>query len=118
MKALSYIIISTTLLTSHVFAGGSLGGGGASLQLQEMAMSEKIISTIDMSESVDDNVVSVEIELKASVFSDIATDALNGNDFIYRNVPVRVTELDEETLTMIPIDDSSLTLIVKAESSK
>ncbi len=125
-----------------VFAGTGLGGGGAGRQqLQEMALSETMLSAIAMQEvagrfavggqleslrmsrpaarmmeSSVDQPAGVLIEVESSDFALIAADAANGKDFLYRDVPVRVTESDTENeiVTMSPIEDSSVTIVVKA----
>jgi tRNA threonylcarbamoyladenosine modification (KEOPS) complex Pcc1 subunit len=128
-------------ITEALFAGSGLGGGGLGKQLQEFAMSETMLSAIEMREvirSADirpetetlrmsrrtsigmesdiDQPAGVLIEVKASDFSEIAADALIGKDFIYRDITVRVTESDTENeiVTMSPIEDSSVTIVVKA----
>ncbi len=136
LAALYYIAFSGT-----TFAGSGIGGGGLGKQLQEVAMSETMLSAIEMREvirSADirpetetlrmsrrtaigmesgiDQPAGVLIEVKASDFSAIAADALTGKDFIYRDITVRVTESDTENeiVTMSPIEDSSVTIVVKA----
>lgn len=135
------IFLAMTIYSTACLAGQTGGGGGLGKQLQEMAISESLLSELEMRdvtgrslvqqqsesfamrrsvrgmmESAVDQPQGILIEVKASDFSLVAADAADCKDFIYRDVPVRVVELstEKEIVTMSPIEDPSITIVVKA----
>ncbi|MDQ3232924.1 MAG: hypothetical protein M3Q07_13985 [Pseudobdellovibrionaceae bacterium] len=144
MKAYSFILVLTAFLSSFAFAGGSLGGGGAGKELQEIALSETTLSATRMAEILGDTLklnlgtlpknirttrlvesstvapAGILLEVQPTDFDLVTASAAEGKEFIYRDLTVRATGMDPESriVTMTLVDDPSVTIVVKdAESN-
>lgn len=121
MKIFSFPIIFFVFLTKAAFAGGSLGGGGA-LQLEQMALSETMLASTDLREAMGSSAGGggAIIEVQSSDFTIVTTDAAQGKDLMYRDTPVRAAAVDTQAKVLIlhPVEDPSITVIVKDAGSK
>jgi hypothetical protein len=138
------IIIGICLISLPVFAGGTAGGGGLGKQLQEVALSESMLSTVRMEEILGENLkldignlhkdlrwtrlmesssevpAVILLEMQPTDFDLVSVAAAEGKEFVYRDMDVRATGIDPESkiVTMTLVDDPSVTVVVKDAESK
>jgi hypothetical protein len=144
-KYISFIAAAYYLISpGNALAGTGLGGGGLGKQLQEVALSETMLSTARMEELLGDKLkldigtlpqnirttrlmessseapAGILIEVQPSDFDLVKTDAAEGKEFVYRDMDVRATGIDPESkiVTMTLVDDPSVTVVVKDAESK
>ncbi|HYX35794.1 MAG TPA: hypothetical protein VE954_22070 [Oligoflexus sp.] len=141
-------ILSTLLFyiafSGSTFAGSGIGGGGLGKELQEIALSETMLSTARMEELLGDNLkldlgnlpknirstrlmessseapAGILIEVQPSDFALVTAAAAEGKEFVYRDLAVRATGIDPESkiVTMTLVDDPSMTVVVKDAESQ
>jgi hypothetical protein len=137
-------LLALLLISGTAFSGGSAGGGGLGKQLQEVALSETMLSTARMEELLGDNLkldiaalpqnirttrlmelsseapAGILLEVQPTDFDLVSVAAAEGKDFVYRDMNVRATGIDPESkiVTMTLVDDPSVTVVVKDAESK
>lgn len=138
MKTSSLFLSVMMTFISNITLAGSTGGGFPGLQLENLALSETMMSAVDMQEVIagsgaggggavkleamggSTGGVGVMIEVQSSDFTIVTTDAAQGNELVYRDTTVRAAAMDTQAkvLIMHPVEDPSITIIVKDAGSK
>ncbi len=141
---MKFTLAFLSVISTAALAGGGIGGGGLGKELQEVAVSETMLSTAGMAEILGEIVkldfgnlhkdmksttlmegsnntaAGILIEVQKSDFDLIVTEATGGKEIVYRNATMRATGVDQDSriVTMSMIDDPSVTIVVKdAESN-
>lgn len=139
MKKILSILLFYIVLSESAFAGSGIGGGGLGVQLQDVALSETMLSTARMEELLGNDLkldigtlpqnirttrlmesssevpAGILLEVKPTDFDLVSVAAAEGKEFVYRDMDVRATSIDPESkiVTMSLVDDPSVTIVVK-----
>lgn len=143
MKKFLLAVLQCSIFTGVALAGSGIGGGGLGVQLQEVAMSETLMSakeihevlgiagdgvgftekTIDsnsdqfasLAESSTGKPAGILIKVNPSDFALIAKDAAGGHAIVYRDAEARAASANAQTssVTLKLVEDPSITIVVR-----
>lgn len=141
MKVISFfLLILMPLVSTITFAGGTMGGGFPSVQLEKIALSETHMNVVDLEtvadgstgggfpgvqpesialpETTKANDLDVLISVSSSDFDKVATNARENSGITYRDAEAKVVSIDHENriIALHLTENPQVTLIVKENS--